>query len=806
MGRGTLGRYEDRGLLGEGASGQVRRVWDATLGRALAMKVLRPELAALPRAVAVFEAEARTLAGLQHPGVVPIHEVGRLPDGRPYYTMKEVHGRTLRDVLRDVHAASRGGTWESAGGFAPRRLLEACHRAAETVAYAHACGIVHRDLKPTNVMLGAFGEVLVLDWGLAQRIARPVAPPDADLERHADAAPPRTSTVQGTAVYMPPELARGDGALPDARSDVYSLGATLYEVLGGQPPYQGASSWAVLVQVNTRPPEPLRALAARLGGPPVPEELLALVEKAMAREPAERFPDAGALAASLAAWLDGARRRDEALLFVAQADELEPRARALRERCEALLAAAAEAKKAIGPAEPVEAKLPVWDQEDEAARLAQEARQLETERLQALRAALTRAPEMPEAHARLADHYQLRHAAAEAARDRVGAIEYETLLRAHDRGRHAAWLRGEGALTLLTDPPGAHARLHRYVERQRRLVPELVRELGPTPIVELPLPVGSWLVTLHVPGRPEVRYPVDIGRLEHWDGVPPEGGGPLPVPIPAALDPDDVYIPPGWYWSGGDPVVGVPPRRRLWVDPLVFRRYPTTQHDWLVFLNTLVAEGREEEALLHVPRERSGAGGAGAVLYARAADGTFELAPDADGAPLVPDQPIAMIDWRNAMAFAAWTATVTGLPWRLPGELEWEKAGRGVDGRLLPWGDFLDPTWACCFESHTGPHRAPAPVTAYPADESPYGVRHMAGNMRSWTGDLHRLEGPPTPGGRVLPPEALGDTRDQPGTRVWRGGGFLDYGRALRLTGRTSGPASDRFSRLGCRLARSWTG
>jgi serine/threonine-protein kinase len=225
----TLGRYEDRGLLGEGASGQVRRVWDETLARTLAMKVLRPELATNPLALRSFEAEARVLARLQHPGIVPIHEIGRLADGRPYYTMKEVHGPTLRDVLREVHASP---AWPE-NGWTLRRLVGACHFVAVTVGYAHAAGYVHRDLKPSNVMLGAFGEVLVLDWGLAGRIHHEPRLPEAGTDEAPRRAATASGSTQGTAAYMAPELVSGGPSTRDPRADTYSPGATIYEVLCG---------------------------------------------------------------------------------------------------------------------------------------------------------------------------------------------------------------------------------------------------------------------------------------------------------------------------------------------------------------------------------------------------------------------------------------------------------------------------------------------------------------------------------------------------------------------------------------------
>jgi serine/threonine-protein kinase len=155
-------RYVDLGLLGTGGMGEVRRVHDRRLGRTAALKSLRRELATHGPARARFVAEAEITAQLTHPGVIPVYDIGTLGDGRPFYTMKEVTGRTLAAAVAALHTMSAPGEPEL------RRVVSLFVRVAETIAYAHDRGITHRDLKPDNVMIGAFGEVLVLDWGLAR--------------------------------------------------------------------------------------------------------------------------------------------------------------------------------------------------------------------------------------------------------------------------------------------------------------------------------------------------------------------------------------------------------------------------------------------------------------------------------------------------------------------------------------------------------------------------------------------------------------------------------------------------------------
>src|SRR5262249_30986351 len=156
-----------------------------------------------------------------------------------------------------------------------------------------------------------------------------------------------------------------------------------------------------------------------------------------------------------------------------------------------------------------------------------------------------------------------------------------------------------GRLTLVTDPAGAQVTLCRYALSERRLVPEVVAEIGPTPIVDRPLTRGSYLLRIAAPGRAEVAYPVLIEPGEHWDRGRRGSREPHPVPLPRAdeLGADEVYVPAGWCWTGDPDALDGLPRRRVWIDGFVVGRFPVTNEDYLAFLNHLVAEGREEEAL-----------------------------------------------------------------------------------------------------------------------------------------------------------------------------------------------------------------
>ncbi len=815
-------RYEDLGLLGRGGMGEVRRVRDRELGRTLAMKIASEGVMNQPRSLARFVAEAQATAQLQHPGIIPVHELGRLPDGHAYFTMKEVRGRTLAEVVAEFHA-TRHTVWTF------RRLVDAFLRVCEAVAYAHSRGVVHRDLKPENVMVGAHGEVLVLDWGIAKVTGQP------DLaERQGDFAPEagdwvttdrsRDGTqmtmmgaIAGTPAYMPPEQANGELDRIDARSDIYALGAILYEVLSGRRPYVG-DPWSVLTQVRAGPPVPLGVPGDRL----LPGELVAVVERAMARDPSGRFPDASQMGRAVREWLEGARRRDQALSVVAvarrQRDEVEvlgAQARELRSEAAALLARTRpwedEGRKAEG-----------WAREDAAAEHERRVAQLEMEAERGLHAALRVDPGLVEAHEDLADLRRGEHAAAEERRDDEAILRAVGALREHlgalpvsnaVRVGCLAYLKGDGALTLETDPPGAQVLLHRYILHNRRLVPRFERSLGTTPLRAVTLPMGSYLCVLRHPERVDTRYPVFIGRQEHWDGVPPGATSPSPVPLPRAgeLGEGDCYVPAGWFWSGGDPhATNHLPRRRLWAGGLVVRRFPVTNAEYIAFLDDLVDSGREEEALRWVPRERAGGlGEQGAMIYDRdhpvrdhPARGGFVLRPDAQGDWWGPRWPVLMVDWLSAAAFADWQAQRSGAPWRLPGELEWEKAARGVDGRLFPWGDWPDPSW-CNVRDSQAAGISPVSVERFSVDTSVYGVRGAAGNSKDWCGDVFSREaGPPVEGARVQEPARRepGDDRE----RVYRGGSWPNNLNGARIGKRFGDGPSVRFGVLGFRIARSW--
>jgi serine/threonine protein kinase len=291
------GRYTLSRLHKKGGIGQVWLARDGSLRRNVAFKELLPQHAGHPSVQARFLKEAQITGQLEHPGIVPIYEVGQQPDEQaPFYTMRFVHGRTLADAAQKFHRRCSEGT---AGVLKLRELLSAFVVVCNTVAYAHSRGVIHRDLKPSNVALGDYGEVIVLDWGLA-RLMVERDPDAAGPPVEADSGPDETheGQVLGTLAYMAPEQAQGRLDLLGPVTDVYGLGAILYVILTGQPPFIAKDKTVLLGKVIHE--EPARPTSVAAGAPTALE---AVCLKALAKQQADRYGSAKELAAEVQRWL-----------------------------------------------------------------------------------------------------------------------------------------------------------------------------------------------------------------------------------------------------------------------------------------------------------------------------------------------------------------------------------------------------------------------------------------------------------------------------------------------------------------------
>jgi tetratricopeptide (TPR) repeat protein len=341
--RSKAGRYEILEEIAHGGMGIIWRAIDTTLGREVAVKVLQDKFGPDSGTAHRFAVEARITAQLQHPAIPPVHDHGKLPDGQPFLAMKLIKGRTLEEQLRQRAdpAVDRG------------RFVAVFEQVCQAVAYAHAHQILHRDLKPSNVMVGSFGEVQVMDWGLAKVLTQTAVATAADTDpgetvgatliRGSDAdgsdgSSTQAGSILGTLAYMPPEQAAGEVGKVDRRSDVFGLGAILTVILTGRPPYMGAEAETVRVMAIRGD---LAACLGRLDGCGAEAELVALCKRCLAFAPADRPRDAGTVAEEVA----GLRAATEERARTAEKERAAAEARAAeqrkRRRWQAAVAAAA---------------------------------------------------------------------------------------------------------------------------------------------------------------------------------------------------------------------------------------------------------------------------------------------------------------------------------------------------------------------------------------------------------------------------------------------------------------------------------
>lgn len=298
----TVNSYQVEKVLAEGGLGRVLVAADATLRRSVAIKQLKDQHQDDSVATQRFLQEAQVTARLDHPGVVPIYGLGTDSTGHPFYAMRLVQGTSLRDRIRQLH--SRNDSWSDGSWMLElRRLMTHFIVACRTVEFAHSQGCVHRDLKPANLLIGEFGETLVVDWGLAAVIgdrSSEETPEDSEPIPAAPADLTATGMVLGTPAYMSPEQALGANATRTSATDIYSLGATLATLLTGLPPVSGDTSVEVIRRVQCGELRYPREIKDQ-----VPKALDAICRRALRFDPAHRYQSAGTLADDLERWLAG---------------------------------------------------------------------------------------------------------------------------------------------------------------------------------------------------------------------------------------------------------------------------------------------------------------------------------------------------------------------------------------------------------------------------------------------------------------------------------------------------------------------
>ena len=676
-------RYVIERALAQGGMGFVRVARDLTLQRRVAIKVLNPDCP-IPGAAARFLEEARITAQLQHPSIVAVYEIGVAADGLPFFTMQLIEGQTLSALVAGLRTRDPSVLRQ----FGRARLLHIFIQVCNAVGYAHSRGVIHRDLKPENIMLGAFGEVFVMDWGLAKIVTTDVPEPVVGGRPTDDRAiRTRIGDVTGTPSYMPPEQAMGLVDALNARSDIYALGALLYELLTLEPPHGRGTTAEVLRRARNEQPVPPSVV---VGEAAVPAELCAVVMRCLEREQSERFESTAALVDEIEAFISGGQtmmvRKRGAARTVREASR---EATVFKELSRRRRQAGREAQEAVSqrlPADPPAFVAGLWAACDAAERLDAEVHVAFDTAVALYLQAISEAPENVLAHEGLRDLYWYRFLESERLDDRPAMALFRGLAAQHDPNfalRLA--LLGEGGLTLTSDPPGATVTLFRYATVDRRAVPVEPRDCGTTPLSIEPLPMGSYLVVLESDRDETLHLSLSIGRQEHLEvevGLVSRGRTPNGL----------VYVPGGLAFLGAaEPELQAPQRCRVRIEPFLIGVEPVTVGEYAEF------DGRSYP-------------------------------------PMHGRHPVTDLTARDARAYCEWREARDGLPWRLPTETEWEFAARGADGRAYPWGDTWEPSFCRCLDGLDGGVLAPVGNLL---DEGPFGARDLAGGVREWTATAH---------------------------------------------------------------------
>jgi eukaryotic-like serine/threonine-protein kinase len=756
-------RYVWVGELGRGGMGRVDAVFDRALGRTIARKTVLPNRGH----PALLIAEAQICAQLEHPSIVPVYDIGAEDNGLPHYTMRVIRGRTLRQVLAE--------NWNrDKPQLGLVQLLGILRQVCLAVDYAHSRGVVHRDLKPENVIVGEFGEVYVLDWGVAY------VTETSDIRRSGRAG--STLDAAGSLGYMAPEQALGEPI--DARTDVFALGIILFELLTGERPFADHDVESIHERISKPPSRTPSQFSSRKVTPAFDE----LVMSCLAPWPEDRPNSARVVAEAIDMFLDGERARlerareaaahtDDGLRAMAALEALDAEARSLQESAESLLST-------LSSWEPASRKQEAWKMAQEGRRLASEAARALARAEAAFTRALGRVPDHPEARRGLTALYFRQFEAAEARGDHEQMAQYLDLARAYDDGKMRLELADQGELVVAITSPSVELTVARYEPCGLLLECGSPRALGHEPVL---LDSGSYLIKARCETR-EVCYPLLIQRAKTHR---------LSLRMPGVGE-----VPRGMILIPGGPFLAYPPRTkrtlRCELPDFAIGEYPVTFREYVAFLGS-ISDPEERE------RRTPGLGKELAPLLVRTESGGWELSErcvEGEARLRVPpdrelDLPVHAISWYDAVAYTRWLALRDGRPYRLPTELEWEKATRGADGRSFPMGEQLDAAFAKLRESRPEASQ-PEVIGAFQDDRSPYGVRDLAGGVADWTSTS--LDGAPLPdlaeeGARAA------DERQA----IWRGGTWGTTAAASRAM-RYSQMIRHRSVLVGFRVALSLDG
>jgi eukaryotic-like serine/threonine-protein kinase len=741
-------RYKKLFLLGKGGLGEVTACEDLVLGRTVAVKAgFDKQDSDSFSSKVILAREARIVAALEHPNIIPIYDAGMDGQRGPFYVMRQVTDTSLEMILH-----RRKVVEGDPHDYTLHRLLRYFLQVCNAVDYAHHKGVVHCDIKPANILLGEYGEVLLVDWGLAQSRNHPLG------------------VRGGTLGYMAPEQMDPRIERFDERTDVFALGAILYEILSGKAAFEDARN----SDITTIGADPLRAyrtpplpsVVAQVTGLEVPREIEDVCMRAIAVHRSERLNSVGELSTAIDEYIEGSKERERKKLEANRnadvGDELAERYHEFVESRPEKMTVYRALRADVVPWAPPDEKQDLWDAED-IVRVT-DALQVRTfhSAVSAYERALDNVPDHPQARRGISRLFYSELQRARQRGDELDQIAYEQLLREVDDGTFVRELQRDGIVEITIGEHAGEVTLAPLVEKNRRLVPGTEEQLTERPLVRRSLPAGRYVITA-TRGEVCVSWPVSIDPGAHCEyEIAPKPG--------CVHGENEILVPGGKARLGGDPLSTETDEPTLVdVPSFVIQRFPVTFGEWFDWLEEL-RETDPRAAEAHTPRTTVGASG-------------WDLAKS--GMFIDPYRlPVIGISALSAEMYAAWLSKKTGQAWRLPLELEWEKAGRGTDSRVYPWGDHFDATFCKMRDSRAG-LPVVEPIGTFEADVSPYGVHDLAGGVADWCVPDFR---------RTAPRE--------PREVVSRGGAWCDWAIDCRLASRRRYLATEHSARVGVRLAR----
>ena len=766
----SINRYTHVKTIGMGGVGAVLSAYEPELNREVAIKILRPAFRNKADSLKRFIREARATAHIEHPNIVPIHQLGVFTDNGVFFSMKKVDGRDLRTVIRKLSEGDK----DFLKKYTKRQLLQIFVSIGNGVAYAHSKGVIHRDLKPANIMLGDYGEVMVMDWGLVKYRAekdsskeewRVDFDPDFSTLGHSNAMSTGQGTVSGTPAYMAPEQAGGHNEKIDEQTDLYSLGAILYSILTWETaPFESPMTTnQVLKNVlsgNFKRPRK-RAPKRKIS-----RELEAVCLKAMARKKKNRYKSAEELVRDIKNYLEGypvlAYKASLARLFfktirrrplipsaaivafftflgvigilhfenenrvsnlksfaeysIGQGDEYYLKAVKSYQRLQE------EYKKPIG--ESSYNKITRWYTDFNRYRLEFNSNYsvaaqflFQAEDLGGKNSAVNR--ELLKVLKQ-----QLNFSLLTGNYDETKGLLKQLRLRKHgvfgdiissDKKKYEQIkmiIRNEGIIKVNSIPGGIGIYYETFNDENTDGVEKKKIFMGKTPI-EKKVPGGNYLLFPVGKNMGKVRCPVQVlcGRINS-----------IEVTVPYKIPDDMCYIPAGNFGFGTRNSFNR--IQETFLPAYFISSHEVTIGQYLEFwksLKSTIDKNHYQARYLFSN---------GDFKYLKLWDKNGKLHKR-----FKQDMPVVGISGEASEAYCAWLSKKNGVYLRLPTNLEWEKAARGVDGRMFSWGSTHDLEAALCWDNKAGREKYPivAPVGSFRRDKSIYGVMDMIGNVHEFT-------------------------------------------------------------------------